>query len=322
MNKKTFQQKFTQYFLISFGVVLMNIGFYFFLDPINLCMGGVMGLATILKPFYSKLGSWFTTSIFIYMADIICLIIGAIFLGRDFFLKTIYATLFSPTVVLLLEKTCDPYFFLNNISDFSVVDGMVNAGTSTYIVCVSCSIILVGAGIGISIKNNGSTGGIDVVQKILSKYFHIPYSYTVYMTDWVIVFIAGFSIFHGDMSFGYNIETVLFASLGVVGNGYVIDTIVLNAKSRRTAYIITSKPDEIKNIIYEKINRGVTYSKVEGSYTGESYTMLICTMDKNEAYKIMPMVEECDPKAFSFVTSCKEVKGEYDDNSQFFRKKR
>ncbi len=311
MIKEFILKKLKPYSFISFGVILMNIGFYFFLDPINLCLGGVMGLATILKPFYTQIGDWFTTSIFMYIVDIICLIVGAIFLGRDFFGKTVYATLLSPTIVLILENTCDHYFFLQSISDFSIVDGVVHAGTSTYLVSIAVSIICVGFGIGISIKNNGSTGGLDVIQQIMSKYFHVPYSISMYLTDWVIVFIAGFSVFHGEASFGYNLELVLFGSLGVVGNGYVIDSVILNAKSRRTAYIITSKPDEIKELIYNSVKRGATFTNVTGSYTGENYTMVICTMDKSEAYKLMPLIEEVDKKAFTFVTSCKEVKGEY-----------
>ena len=311
MNKKAILKKIKQYLFVTIGVILMNIGFYFFLDPIGLCIGGVMGLATILKPFYSQIGDWFTTSIFMYIVDIICLIVDAICLGRDFFGKTVYATLLSPTIVLILEHTCDNYFFLNSISDFNIVDGVVHAGTSTYLVSLAVALICVGFGIGISIKNNGSTGGLDVIQQIMSKYFHVPYSISMYLTDWVIVLIAGFGIFHGASSFSYNLELVLFGSIGVVGNGYVIDSVILNAKSRRTAYIITSKPDEIKNLIYTCVKRGATFTNVTGSYTGENYTMVICTMDKGEAYKLMPLIETVDEKAFTFVTSCKEVKGEY-----------
>ena len=212
MNKNFLLKKLKQYSLITFGVALMSIGFYFFLDPVNLCIGGVMGLATILKPFYSRLGDWFTTSIFMYIIDIICLIVGAICLGKDFFVKTVYATLLSPTIILLLENTCDQYFFLQSISDFSIIDGVISVGTSTYIVCLAVSIICVGLGIGIAIKNNGSTGGLDVVQQILSKYCHVPYSISMYLTDWVIVFIAGFNVFHGLPGFGYNLELVLFGS--------------------------------------------------------------------------------------------------------------
>lgn len=311
MNKNFLLKKLKQYSLITFGVALMSIGFYFFLDPVNLCIGGVMGLATILKPFYSRLGDWFTTSIFMYIVDIICLIVGAICLGKDFFVKTVYATLLSPTIILLLENTCDQYFFLQSISDFSIIDGVISVGTSTYIVCLAVSIICVGLGIGIAIKNNGSTGGLDVVQQILSKYCHVPYSISMYLTDWVIVFIAGFNVFHGLPGFGYNLELVLFGSLGVIGNGYLIDRVLLNAKARRTVYIITSKPEEMKELIYNTANRGTTFVNVTGAYTKESYTMLICTMDKNEAYKVTPLIETIDNKAFSFVTSCKEVKGEY-----------
>ena len=102
-----------------------------------------------------------------------------------------------------------------------------------------------------------------------------------------------------------------YDNLLLTDNGYLIDRVLLNAKARRTVYIITSKPEEMKELIYNTANRGATFVNVTGAYTKESYTMLICTMDKNEAYKVTPLIETIDNKAFSFVTSCKEVKGEY-----------
>jgi uncharacterized membrane-anchored protein YitT (DUF2179 family) len=76
-------------------------------------------------------------------------------------------------------------------------------------------------------------------------------------------------------------------------------------------YVITKKPNEIKELIYKEINRGVTFSSVYGAYSGEELTMVICTMDKNEAYRMTSKVVDIDKEAFTFVTSCKEVKGDY-----------
>ena len=305
MNKEFVKKKIKQYSYISLGVIVMAIGFYFFLSPVALCTGGVMGLSIIFEPLYSRL-SWFTPSIFIYFVDIVCLIVGGLLLGKEFFIKTIYASLLSPTVVFILERTCDQYFFLRTISDFDVS----NPGTSTYIVCTVVSILLIGFGIGIAIKNHGSTGGMDVIQKILSKYLHIPLSKTMYLTDWVLVIIAGFSFF-GTNTFGYNIERVLFGSLAVIGTGYVTDLIALNAKNRRTAYIITTMPTAVRDVIYTNLDRGVTFTDCVGAYTGQGKTMVICTLDKNEAYILKDLILEVDPNAFSFITSCKEVVGEY-----------
>lgn len=297
MNKKKFKKLLIQYSYIALGVILLDLGFYFFINPSKIVLGGMMGLSIILEPFYSSIGPWFTSSIFLLIANTIVLIIGGVMLGKDFFLKTIFSSLFSPLLILVFEHTVSPNFFLESVS----------AG-GYYIVALVCGTLLSGLGLGIALKNNGSTGGLDVVQKIMSKYLHIPYSKTMYLTDWVIVLFSGFTFING---FGFNIEMVMYGLAGVFAVAILIDTIVLNAKSRRTAYIVTEHPEEVKAIIYEKINRGVTYVDVSGGYTGDHKTMVICTMEKNEAYKITQLLENVDPNAFCFVTSTKQIVGEY-----------
>lgn len=297
MNKEKIKRLIIQYLWISLGVIILNIGFYFFLEPSKLVTGGMLGISIILEPFFESVGSWFTTSIFIYIVNIICLIIGGLLLGKDFFLKTIYASLFSPTVIFILERTLPNDLIMSTVSTGGY-----------YIVALICSSLLCGIGIGIAIKHNGSTGGMDVIQRIMSKYLKIPMSKTMYLTDWVVVFLAGFSFVGG---FAYNIELVLYGSLAVFACSYIVDVIVLNAKTRRTAYIITKMHIEIKEQIYSNFDRGVTFCDVEGGYTGESKKMVICTLDKSEAYRLRDLVKEIDPNAFTFITSCKEVVGEY-----------
>ena len=94
----------------------------------------------------------------------------------------------------------------------------------------------------------------------------------------------------------------------------IIDNLVINAKSRRTAYIITNKPDEVKNMIYETIDRGVTCVDVYGGYTGNKKTMIICTMDKNQAYKVNEILKRDYPDSFSFLSATREVLGAYDEH--------
>ncbi len=296
MQKKT-KKKIAQYLGIALGVVLLDLGFYFFLDPAHLVLGGMMGLSILLEPLYKQAGSWFTPSIFLFIANTLTLIIGGLMLGKDFFLKTIFSSLFSPLVLFVFEQLFDPLFFLKDVS----LGGY-------YILALACGTVLSGVGLGLALKNNGSTGGMDVFQKIMSKYLHIPYSKTMYLTDWIIVLVGGFTV---AGSF-YHLETVLYGLIGVFGVSVLIDRIVLNARSRRTAYIITSQPEAVRDMIYDQINRGVTFVKVEGGYSKEEKIMLICTMEKKEAYKINELLKELDPYAFSFVTSTREIVGEYD----------
>lgn len=301
MQKTKIKKRFIQYLFISLGVLIVDIGFFFFLDPAKIVIGGTMGLSILFTPFIQQVWPWFTNSIFLYIIDFIALLCSLIFLGKDFFLKTIYATALSPSIIFVFERCFDPefFFFDNPVGE---VTGKITA--------LIAGVVLFGIGVGIALKNDGSTGGMDVFQKIISKYLHIPISYSMYITDWVIVFAAGF-VKDASLTYHYQLPSVLFAFIGVFVEAYIIDAICLSARSRRTLYVITTIPDAIKQYIYDELDRGVTFTNVTGAYSGENKTMVICTMEKNEAYRITSEIMKIDPNAFMFVTSCKEVKGEY-----------
>ena len=307
-RKRKIKRVAKQYILVTLGVIILDISFYFFMEPASIVTGGVFGLSIILEPLFNMAGEWFTASIFLYIVNITTLFLGLIFLGKDFFLKTMYGTLLSPTIVLLLELSCDPNFFYAGIND-----------GNKELICLICGALLCGVGVGIAIHAGGSTGGMDVIQKIMSKYAKIPMSVSMYLSDGLIVLLAGFLLsktVDGELvrsyTYMYQIENVVWGVLGVFIQGYIIDYICLNAKSRRTVYVITNNPDKIKDLIYSDVGRGLTLSDVRGGYTNDSKTMITCTMDKNEAYRVTEAITELDPHAFTFVTSCKQVSGEYD----------
>lgn len=300
MSKQNLKAKIVQYLLVLLGVLLLDIGFYFFMDPAKIVLGGMMGVSILLEPFYSQLGEWFTASIFLFIANTITLIIGGLCLGKDFFFKTITSSLVSPVIVFIFERFFDPNFFLKDVS-----------GAGYYLVALICGAGLSGVGLGLAIKNNGCTGGLDVVQRIMSKYMHVPHSMTMYLTDWVIVILSGFTFVP---VFSLSIEMIIYGVIGVLAVSIIIDRIVLNAKSRRTAYIITDRPDDVKKMIYDTIDRGVTYVDVSGGYTGKKKTMIICTMDKNQAYKMNEILKRDFPETFSFLTATREILGAYDEH--------
>lgn len=298
MSKREVIKKIKQFLFVALGVILLDIGFYFFMTPSKIIMGGMTGLSILLEPLYSKIGTWFTPSIFLFITNTIALIIGGILLGRDFFVKSVFSSLFSPLVVFVFEKTLEPDLFLKHVSP-----------SGYYVICLLCGAGLAGLGLGIALKNNGSTGGMDVIQKIMSKYMKIPYSKTMYLTDWVIVFLSGFTFVE---VFSFNIEMVVYGILGVLGISIIIDAFLLKARSRKTLHVVTTKPDEIRDMLYREVDRGVTYVSAKGAYTGEIRTMVVCAMEKHEAYKIMDLIDPIDPEAFCYVTSTKEIIGKYD----------
>ena len=298
MSKRDLKKKIKQFLCVALGVILLDIGFYFFMTPSAIVMGGMTGVSILLEPIYAKVGAWFTPSIFLFIVNTITLIIGGIMLGKDFFIKSVFSSLFSPLVVFIFEKTLDPNLFLQHVGD-----------SGYYLVSLICGAGLAGLGLGIALKNNGSTGGMDVIQKIMSKYMRVPYSKTMYLTDWVIVFFSGFTLTGG---FKFNIEMVIYGILGVLGVSVIIDAFLLKARSRRTLHVVTTKPNEIRDMLYKEVDRGVTYVNAQGAYTGITRTMVVCAMEKHEAYRIMDLIDPIDPEAFCYVTKTKEIIGKYD----------
>lgn len=279
---------------ITIGVLLISIAYYFFLEPVNLVTGGVTGLMILLKPILP-----FEPSVLMYILNISLLIIGLFTLGKDFFLKTCYASVLSPTIILIFEKTLSSDLILKGVNE-----------ANWYFISAIVSCVLMAVGLGICFRLNATTGGMDVVQKMMTKYLHIPYSKTMYLTDMVIIFVSGFFIKSTNSIYG--IEGVVFGILVVYGIGFIVDYIALDAKSRRTAYIITSKPKEMKDMIFTRTKRGVTECDVRGGYTNNDLVMLICTLDNQEAYKLRDYIHEIDKDAFTFMSQTKEVIGEYD----------
>ena len=149
---------------------------------------------------------------------------------------------------------------------------------------------------------------MDVIQKVMVKYLHIPYSKTMYFTDWVVVILGGLSL---TGKFSYNIEKVVYGTIGVLLIGFLVDRIVSRGFSRRTAFIITEKPNEVKEWVYKNINRGITLVDCKGGYTGDDKVMVICTLDKNESYLLQDNIKLIDEGAFTFMSATREVVGTY-----------
>lgn len=278
--------KVINYILITLGCISLAAGFYFFNSPANLVTGGVMGISIILE---EALGISSTLSV--YILDVACLILGLIFLGKNFFTKTAYATLLIPTVLWLFELChFDKEFIIGKVSEGNV-----------YLVSFICGAVLTGFGIGIVIRSGGATGGMDVPQKVLSDILRLPFSSIMYLTDGLIILLG----------IGYfGVESGIFAILSLAVSGYLIDMYSVGGPSKRAAYIITEKPNEIKMEIFKVINRGVTEANVVGGYSGNDKKMLICILHRNEYYRLRNIVNEKDPKAFMFISSTHEVIGE------------
>lgn len=266
---------------ITAGVILLSLGFYFFLLPLNLVIGGVMGVSVLLQDVIS-------VSLFMFIANTVLLFIGLIFLGKVFFVKTIYATLLSPFVIWILEISIDKNFFMQHMTESPLLIGALFGG------------IFLGVGLGIVFRSNATTGGIDIIQNMMKKYLHIPFSMAMYITDGIIIFIAMM----------INFQLGLYAVGTMILSGLIIDRLAIEGKSGFTAFIITDHSLHMQKAIYEKLERGITKVKVVGGFTNQTKDMMICTVDRMQIYQFKQIIKDVDPNAFTFVTRTKEAIGQ------------
>ena len=294
--KKFFKKYFTKehlkdWSLVTLGNLLVAFSFSFFLDPNNLVIGGTTGVATILRELFT-----IDPSITAFVINTILLIVGLILLGKEFFIKTVYSTLVFPVMIKVLNIL---YNLITPEGEILISDPML--------VIIFSSLIL-GIGIGLVLRQGGTTGGTEVGQKILFKYMHIPYSVSLFLIDGVIILLGAVLIKEEGqiMDFHMVLYAVIFAYL----SGLVMDQIVFSGFNSRAVNIISDKNEEIKQRILNDFERGVTEIKVVGGYTNDEKSKLVCILSSNEFYKLKAIIHEVDPNAFFYVVRASEVSGE------------
>lgn len=292
MKPKTkFQLK--QYIEITIGVIIMTIGFYFFFIPLNINSGGVGGLSIVLSKIINK--EWLKISYLVYGFNIGLLILAYFTLGKKFILRILYPTILYPTIIFILEIT--------NVPTNLIFRGFPeNTATSQLLVAALFGALIVGLGLGMVFNNNTTTGGMDIVQKIINKYLKVPYSVAIYLTDGIIVILG---------LLAFNVEVVLYGVLSVFLIGLVVDKIIFNGRSGFTAFIITSSAyeEKVKNAIINDLDRGLTKVRVTGGYTDKERSLIICTIARNQTFDLKDHVLRHDPKAFTFIVETREVVG-------------
>lgn len=304
MKKKIFTKKNIKEFIcINLGVILMAAAYSLLLDPNNVIIGGVGGLSTLLKDV-----TGLSSSLFMLVLNGSLLIFALIFVDKSFFLKTVYASLVSPIYTYLFELLYKNVLlnYIPNIIEFqnnSNILGNSNiASAGAYLVIVLFGAVISGYGLGLAIRSGASTGGVDIIQKILYKYCKIPFSVSLIIIDGIIVFVSGI-YFH-------NIFVIFYGAIFIFVSGYVMDLIIFSGFNARCVNIVTTKPNEIKDQIFKVLDRGTTIIQAKGGYTGFDKTLIVCVMHNNEFYKMKEIIKSIDEKAFIYVTKASEVHGE------------
>ena len=294
MKKFFTKENLYSFLLVNFGKLLVASAFCFFLDPNKLVIGGTGGVATILRLQFN-----FDFAISNFVINTALLIIGLLLLGKDFFIKTVYSTLVLPVYMKFFE-----YIYKILTPDGGLL-------VENPILAILFSSLILGYGIGIVLKQGGTTGGTEVPQKIFYKYLHIPFSVSLFMIDGAIVLISALLIKEPTQPNQIiNLNMILYAVISMYLSGMVMDQIVFSGFNSRAVYIISDKNDEIKEKILKDFERGVTQIRVVGGYTNEEKSKLVCILSSSEFYKLKALIHNVDPKAFFYVVRANEVSGE------------
>lgn len=285
MNRKLkVISKTERYLMISLGIVLMVAGFYYFVLPADLVVGGVTGLGLIFHELYN-----FSISITVFILNVIFLLLGLVVLGKKIFLRSIYGSMLFPAVLFVMEQFAPAL----EIQDDMFITVMFGG-------------FLLGLGFGLVIKYGGTSGGTDIPIRILNKKFKIPLSISIYSIDGFIIF-AGVIVFYSQ----YGLNTGLYALMVMFLSGKVADMVIVGSDTKKAVQIITEKPQEIKDAIYQFLDRGITEMAIVGGYSKASKTMLVTVVTKQEYYFIRNIIARIDENAFVYVTPATEIHGDF-----------
>ena len=261
---------------IALGCALGALAYPLFLVPNHIAPGGLTGLATVLNYlFHWPVG---TTSL---VMNVPLFIIGYRAMGRVFVVRSLVATvLFSVLidVIPLRPMTQQPML------------GALFGG------------VLVGAGLGLILRGGATTGGTDMVARMIHNRFqHISVGAILFFIDCCVVLMAGFFI---------EAEYALYAFVALYAASKLIDVVMVGLTREKACYIISTQHEQVKREIMEKLDRGVTVLHAEGGYSGQDRPVLLCVLSAQELGRLKAIVREADEDAFLFISDAHEVLGE------------
>lgn len=268
-----------RYALFMLGLLLISIAYNVFVLP-NDIVYGVGGIGVI---FYRTMG--IDPFIVILIGSILLLILSYFLLGWDQTRNSIVGSLLYPVFVKLTGPLA----------------GYLDFGTTELIVTVICGSVLSGFGLGLVFKSGFTTGGTDILNQIISKYFKVSIGKAMLFTDGIIVAIAFFI-------FGF--QKFIYSIINMYVIGIMADKVILGISESKSFYIITTHETDIKKYILNNLSHGVTILDARGGYTGNMMKVIMCIIPTKEYFKAKEGIQEIDPDAFFLVTDAYEVSGE------------
>ena len=264
--------------ILTVAVAIIAAAVYFFLVPSHASVSSISGLGIVLSNFIPL-----PLSVITMILNVVLLIIGFFTCGREFGVKTVYTSVMLPLFLGMFERIFPDFGSMTNSQELDVL----------------CYILVVSVGLSILFNRNASSGGLDIVAKIMNKYLHMDLGKAMSLSGMCVALSAALV---------YDKKTVVLSVLGTYFNGLVLDHFIFNHNVKRRVCIITKKEEELRQFIIHDLHSGATIYESIGAYNMEKRNEIITIVDKGEYQKLMNYMNREDPKAFITVYTVSDMR--------------
>lgn len=279
MNQKTdYKSIIKETSVLTVAVAIIAAAVYFFLVPSHASVSSISGLGIVLSNFIPL-----PLSVITMILNVVLLIIGFFTCGREFGVKTVYTSVMLPLFLGVFERIFPDFGSMTNSQELDVL----------------CYILVVSVGLSILFNRNASSGGLDIVAKIMNKYLHMDLGKAMSLSGMCVALSAALV---------YDKKTVVLSVLGTYFNGLVLDHFIFDHNIKRRVCIITKKEEELRQFIIHDLHSGATIYESIGAYNMEKRNEIITIVDKGEYQKLMNYMNREDPKAFITVYTVSDMR--------------
>lgn len=264
--------------ILTVAVAIIAAAVYFFLVPSHTSVSSISGLGIVLSNFVPLPLSAITMFL-----NVVLLIIGFFTCGREFGVKTVYTSVMLPLFLGFFELVFPDFGSMTDSQELDVL----------------CYILVVSIGLSILFNRNASSGGLDIVAKIMNKYLHIELGRAMSLSGMCVALSAALA---------YDKKTVVLSILGTYFNGIILEHFIFDNNKKRRVCIITRKEEELRRFIVEDLHSGATIYEATGAYNFDKHNEIITIVDKSEYQKLMNFINKEDPRAFVTVYNVSDMR--------------
>lgn len=272
--------KFKEYLIITLGIILVAFAIEYFYAPNNIAAGGVTGIAIIINAVIPS----FSIGVVSFILNGLLFIVALIFIDGKFGIKTIYASLGLSVIIWGIEKFLKPVAITNDLMMATIFGALISA-----------------FGMAIVFNENASTGGTDILAKMLNIFFHLDIGKSLLAVDFIITLVSA-------LVFG--VDVALYSMLSIILLGIIVDRVIEGFNACKSIFIISKSNYEISRYIIDTLDRGCTFINGVGAFTEKETNILYAVLSRNQFIKLKKFIKDTDPEAFITVGEVHEVLGE------------